>query len=439
MFEYLLKLRHFFHFLFTERRGLTILFVVFLSFSANAQRDVIVTQAGEEIRCRILDETPTRFIYAYVGTKGKILRNEIFKNLVKDFKYNKYDSDLVQHSAQDKKEDQKFREKNNEPSVKQESIASQNNTTKAGSTASANKPSGQNTAASSVQKPTQQTSVPAAGKAPVISGEGKSVVSSNTATRTATQKPQEAEILIPKETQTVLPKTTTVPQTPAPVVKSSELLHSRMLKWRVGLKAGIGNIKNNGFNAVNEYDLYREKLMKGFVFGADVAYFPTEILGFGVVYTDFRSRNSSENLTYSHPITDTEIRGGISNAISRKFVGPALFLRKSLDYKTFLVLGASPGMYFYSDKGDHNGTDFKYKGNQFGGAATLGIDFLIGNDIAGRDIILSLEAGYNHGRLKKLDYGDGPVLLNNPIVMDRLDFSIGLRFMRFPRYLRNSY
>ena len=50
-----------------------------------AQKDLIITQAGEEIRCKILDETPTRFVYAYLGPKNKVLRNEIFKNLVSDF------------------------------------------------------------------------------------------------------------------------------------------------------------------------------------------------------------------------------------------------------------------------------------------------------------------------------------------------------------------
>jgi hypothetical protein len=65
------------------------------SIKAEAQRDAIITQANEEIRCRILDETPARFVYAYIGPKGKVLRNEIFKNLVKDFEYNRYDSDLV--------------------------------------------------------------------------------------------------------------------------------------------------------------------------------------------------------------------------------------------------------------------------------------------------------------------------------------------------------
>ena len=74
-----------------------VLFLV-LGFSitqALAQRDQIITQAGEKIRCRILDETPNRFIFAYLSPSGKVLRNEIFKNSVSEFKYNFYSSDIV--------------------------------------------------------------------------------------------------------------------------------------------------------------------------------------------------------------------------------------------------------------------------------------------------------------------------------------------------------
>ena len=79
------------------KKEIIVLFLVF-GFSITqsfAQRDQITTQAGEKIRCRILDETPNRFIYAYLSPAGKVLRNEIFKNLVSEFKYNFYLSDIV--------------------------------------------------------------------------------------------------------------------------------------------------------------------------------------------------------------------------------------------------------------------------------------------------------------------------------------------------------
>jgi hypothetical protein len=69
-----------------------VLFFVFgFSISQSfGQRDQITTQAGEKIRCRILNETSNRFVYAYLSPSGKVLKSEIFKNLVSEFKYNFY-------------------------------------------------------------------------------------------------------------------------------------------------------------------------------------------------------------------------------------------------------------------------------------------------------------------------------------------------------------
>ncbi|MFD0878223.1 hypothetical protein ACFQ1A_28910, partial [Massilia pinisoli] len=68
-----------------------------------------------------------------------------------------------------------------------------------------------------------------------------------------------------------------------------------------------------------------------------------------------------------------------------------------------------------------------------------GIDFLLGNDITGRDIILSLEAGYNYGKIKSMNFSDGKgvVSLANPVDLSRVDFTVGLRFTRYPRYFKN--
>jgi len=219
----------------------------------------------------------------------------------------------------------------------------------------------------------------------------------------------------------------------SPKVDNNEF--KNYLKWRVGVKAGIGNISDNSFNATNAFGLYQEKLLKGWTFGADFAFFPMEGFCLGIVYTDFQSNNVADNLNFINQISETEDNGSIVNKISRKFVRPSLFLRKGIDYKTFVVLGISPGMYYYSDKGNYNGANFDYRGKEFGAAGTLGLDFLLGKDIIGRDIILSLEARYNKGKLKEINYGDGlgNVLLNNSLILDRLDFSIGLRFMRFPK------
>ena len=176
-------------------------------------------------------------------------------------------------------------------------------------------------------------------------------------------------------------------------------------KFRIGIKGGIGNRLDNNLETTNSFDLYQEQLLRGWTLGADLAYFPNDLFGFGIVYTDFQSRNSDGEILYRNEFTGAEQIGSIANKRSVKFVGPALFLRKKLDYKTYVVLGLSPGYNFYTDNGSYENVDYTFKGSGFGVASTLGIDFLLGNDIIGRDIILSFEAGYNYGQLNSLDYG----------------------------------
>jgi hypothetical protein len=103
-----------------------------------------------------------------------------------------------------------------------------------------------------------------------------------------------------------------------------------------------------------------------------------------------------------------------------------------------VVLGLAPGAYFYKDKGTYNESAYTFKGMDFGAAATLGVDFLLGNDITGRDIILSLEAGYNYGKMRALDLGGGSGAVNLPTAIDlsRVDLTVGLRFTRYPKYFR---
>ncbi|MDZ7934784.1 MAG: hypothetical protein U5M51_07460 [Emticicia sp.] len=130
--------------------------------------------------------------------------------------------------------------------------------------------------------------------------------------------------------------------------------------------------------------------------------------------------------------------GNISNKRSIKYVGPVIYYRKNIDFKTMVILGLSPGAYFYKDKGSYNNANYTFNGMDFGASATLGIDFLLGNDITGRDIILSLETGYSYGKLRAMDFvgNNKAVNLATPIDLSRLDFTVGLRFTRYPKYFR---
>ena len=157
------------------------------------------------------------------------------------------------------------------------------------------------------------------------------------------------------------------------------------------------------------------------------------------MFNNFQSQNKAENIDYKNIILNENIlKGSLSNKRSTKFVGPAFYYRKNIDFKTMVVLGLAPGAYFYKDNGTYNASSYTFKGMDFGAAATLGVDFLLGNDITGRDIILSLEAGYNYGKMRALDLGggSGAVNLSTPINISRVDLTVGLRFTRYPKYFR---
>lgn len=385
-------------FVVTELRGLgfhkinfltrtTIVFFLVLLFSVTksfGQRDQITTQAGEKIRCRIVDETPTKFIYVYLSPTGKILRNEIFKNLVSDFKYNYYPENLI---------------------TKGNKVISGSDTKETGKSGA------------TPEKTTKQTT-PADTKA-------------------TTSPPKQAEKTVEKEEKTIVKDDkANAPLTP----KKEKNEFDNYLKFRVGVRGGFGNMLAK-IDAKDEYGLYQEKLLRGWTWGADFSYFPTDNFGFGIMFHDFQSKNSAQNIKYrflkNGELIDTT--GSLNNKRSAKFVGPVFYFRKNIDYKTMVILGLAPGAYFYNDKGEYNGTKIPYKGWDFGGAATLGIDFMLGNDITGRDIILSLEAGYNYGQIRSMDFSDGKgtVKLAKPLDLSRVDFTIGLRFTRYPRYLSN--
>ncbi len=389
-----------------------------------AQRDLIVTQAGEQIRCRILDETPSRFVYAYLGANNKVLRSEIFKNLVGSFKYNHFPADIVKQdklpasNASSGDAPARIDTRKNNPS---------NNTKKTGESTQQPPKTGSNpppVQKKPAEEPPKETKKPANNTEKTKEAAPKEVVKEKEQVAKTTEKPLSA-----KEQRELTGLT-------EPEKKSD---YQNFMKYRVGIKAGLGNIINKGGTNTEAFGLYQEKLLKGWVIGGDAAYFITDNFGLGAVYTDFKSKNSSDKLTYPHLITGVTVTDGtLSNKISHKFVGPAFYVRKSIDFKTYVVLGLSPGMHFYTNKGQSNGVDFNFKGKSYGAAATLGLDFLLGNDITGRDIILSLEGGYNYGKINKLNFGDGrgDVALEFPVDLNRLDFSIGLRFMRFPGYLR---
>jgi hypothetical protein len=305
-------------------RILTLLLLI--SYSTLGQRDLIITQAGEQIRCKITGETSMRFSYTYKNEKGKTANAEIFKTLVSSFKYNYFPDDkVVAQSSAPKKEEKRY---------------------------------------------------------------------------------------------------------VSPLKQKTEF--SNYLKYRVGFKGGLSNLMEK-VSDPSDYGQFTEKLRRGWHYGADATVFLNDHIGIGVTYNSYQANNKNRKFDFPNRLNGGEIRtGSLESKINHKFIGPMIVGRIPMDYKTFVVASISPGYTFYSDKGTENQTDYHFKGKDWGAAASLGLDFLLGNNDSGRDVILSIECGYQYGKIRELNQ----VTVENPIDLSRLDFSIGLRFNRFPRHLR---
>jgi hypothetical protein len=406
-----------------------VLFFVFgFSISQSfGQRDQITTQAGEKIRCRILNETSNRFLYAYLSPSGKVLKSEIFKNLVSEFKYNFYSSDIV--TKGNKLPDGLGRAREENAVAKQQVDTHRS----------------EPILAKTEPKKSDK-------KNDIVVTEEKSIVKESSFKKESAKVERATEKTKPEENSTISTNVNKVTSKKEEKVAKKEEKYlmpmaatkvanefTNFLKWRLGVKGGLGNMLAK-IPTSNAYGLYQEKLLRGYTWGADISYFPVDNVGFGLMFNNFQAKNKANNIIFINEILNKPDIGSISNIRSMKYIGPLFYYRKNVDFKTLVVLGLSPGVYFYKDKGSYNSSNYTFKGMDFGTSATLGIDFLLGNDITGRDIILSLEAGYSYGKMRAIDLGagSGAAKLITPIELSRLDFTVGLRFTRYPNYFKST-
>ena len=246
------------------------------------QRDQITTQSGEKIRCRILDETPNRFMYAYLSPSGKVLRNEIFKNLVSDFKYNFYSSDIVtkgnklpdglggtiEENATSKPRVDTRKSESTKPKTEQTKSNRNNELTETKKKSITNESSSKKESAT-VEKANEMTKQKE--KSTALINEKKAT---------------------PKKEEKVL--------TPMAAPKADNEF-SNFLKWRLGVKGGLGNMLAK-IPTTNAYGLYQEKLLRGYTWGADMAFFPVDNLGIGMMFNDFQAYNKADNIAFINEI-----------------------------------------------------------------------------------------------------------------------------------------
>ena len=84
----------------TKNQQISFCFILFLCFVSNdllAQKDAIIKKDSTEIRCKILKETLTKYSYATVNSKNKVVKASILKSIVSNIEFDKYESNLVEN------------------------------------------------------------------------------------------------------------------------------------------------------------------------------------------------------------------------------------------------------------------------------------------------------------------------------------------------------
>ena len=176
-------------------------------------------------------------------------------------------------------------------------------------------------------------------------------------------------------------------------------------------------------NASSDYKDYINHLKNGYHFGGDLAYYFSEIYGFGAKFQIFKASNSGTFYVENYG------RANIEDNITIPFIGPMFFMRYNIDDKKAFLINYAVGYFGYTDKWKVGNNTGKNTGATAGMMCDFNYNYWFTQNAA-FDIHLSLIAG----SLSKYTYDDGKT--KKEIKLDkeeyeglgRLDISIGLRF-----------
>ena len=175
---------------------------------------------------------------------------------------------------------------------------------------------------------------------------------------------------------------------------------------------------------------YIRKLKSGFHVGLDFTYYFTEMIGIGIKSSIFNSSNSMDNI-YVVDFNGIMVYGKMKDNIINLFLGPDFSLRilgKNKKNSAFVFHFSLGYMRYHIDK--ILITPYKLTGNTIGMSCDIGYDIVLSKNIA-----LGLQVSGMLGALSKYTISNG---IQSQVVhfnkgeyesLNRLDFSIGLRFV----------
>ncbi len=216
------------------------------------------------------------------------------------------------------------------------------------------------------------------------------------------------------------------------VPKDKVIGHPNYQQFRFAINGGFGyQAAKIGDGVPSDFKDYVRKLKSGFVVGADLTYYFSEVFGLGVKYARFNSSNNLDNI-YIEDDQGVRQYGRMSDKLTIGFFGPTIstrFLNSTKSRALILVLGMGY-MRYNDDKLIVN--NYKMTGNTFGMSYDIAYEFELTKKTS-LGFQLSLISGY----LSSYKWDDGSTIQTVKLGKDendpneslyRIDLTIGLRF-----------
>ncbi len=200
-------------------------------------------------------------------------------------------------------------------------------------------------------------------------------------------------------------------------------------RFRLAVSGGVSLLLDGADEDASAFfSDYVDKLNSGWHFKAEANYFLRSGLGFGIVFDQYHTSGNNDNVIFVDRQTNDTTIGPLSDKIKITYIGPQLtyHIKSGLKNTTFYV-GGGAGVNLYRDELERVDA-FVAKGTAFGLHGSLGVDFLVDENI-----MVGFELSGHTGNLRDFTLaGDDGVrdFTNEDNDISRISLSFGVRFIK---------
>lgn len=201
--------------------------------------------------------------------------------------------------------------------------------------------------------------------------------------------------------------------------------------FRLAINGGLGyETARIGDGVPSDFKDYARQLKSGYVFGGNLTYYFSEVLGVGIKYSQFNSSNNLDNI-YVDDGQGVRKYGRMSDDLSISFIGPTFSTRLfNGDKSRAFVFSLGLGYMGYSDNKVIL-DNYKMTGSTMGISYDIGYDFEVS-----KKAILGVQLSLISGTLFRYKWDDGTSVQTIKLQNDeyeglsRIDLTVGLRFCK---------